>query len=123
MRVFAISLFSAILLVAWAEPAAAVGYCPPEYQTCEGTGTSPGSGTGGGGTGIRDGYRHYGYPYSICSTTGRYEAKCWECVWYPLKRTEVCGGVQHDGNCSCKEKYSNYILIECSGYGYCRYSG
>ena|SRR5215212_2865168 len=122
MRVTIVSLFTAILLLAWTTPAAAVGYCEPEYQSCDGAGT-PGGTWGGGGTtsGTRDGIKEYGAPYSQCYTGGGRGGKCWECGFNPYKQTDTCIGVYHSGSCQCTEKISNYIIIECGTYGVCEY--
>lgn len=110
-----------LLFGLWTQPAAAVAYCPPEYQSCEGSGTPGGTWGGGDPTIPRDGYKQYGYPYTRCSTGPNMVARCWECVWNPNKRTETCGGVLHTASCACFEQYSNYIVIDCWGSGSCQY--
>lgn len=123
MKVTAFSLSLVLLVLVWTEPAAAVAYCPPEYQSCEGAGTPGGTWGGGSSTGgPRDGFKPYGHPYERCAASGGSAAsRCWECVWDPNKRTDVCAGVRHTWACGCTEQYSNYIVIDCKTYGYCEY--
>jgi hypothetical protein len=121
MKTF-VSVAAALLFsLVWAERAKAVAYCPPEYQSCEGSGT-PGGWGGGQMGGVQNGPKTYGYPYLMCVATAEKNGKCWECVWNPNKHTETCGGVYHTAGCSCTEKYENYIIYECSTYGTCDYS-
>ena len=120
MKRVALSLgVSLLFTVLWSESAMAVAYCPPEYQSCEGSGT-PGGTWGGSSTGQRDGYKEYGARYDSCRVLFS-PGRCWECVFNPTRQTEVCGGVRHDGSCGCGERYSNYIVVECQNYGLCLY--
>jgi hypothetical protein len=123
-RSAAIASFVLVLLlaVAWAEPAAAVGYCPPEYRSCEGAGTPGGTwGNGGDPTAMRDGIRQHGTPYTECVTGANMVARCWECAYNPDKRTDTCAGVRHTASCACYERISNYIIEECWTSGSCEY--
>ncbi|HVG25407.1 MAG TPA: hypothetical protein VND45_14715 [Thermoanaerobaculia bacterium] len=114
-------LLLVVFAIAWTEPAAAVAYCPPEYNSCDGAGTPGGTWRGGDPTATRDGIRQHGTPYSQCVTGPNMVARCWECGWNPDKRTETCFGVLHTASCACYERYSNYIVSECWTSGSCEY--